>query len=141
MNAPVIRPYEARDEEQVIDLWRRCDLVMPWNEPHADIATKLTQQADLFLVAVLDGRVVGSAMAGFDGHRGWVNYVAVAPELQGSGVGRALMAAVETALRARGCPKLNLQVRRWNTQAVGFYERLGYTVEDMISMGKRLDRE
>ncbi len=83
-------------------------------------------------------RLVASVMAGFDGHRGWVNYLAVAPDRKRSGLGRALMAHVEARLQERGCPKLNLQVRASNQEAVAFYRRLGYSVDEVVSMGKRL---
>lgn len=141
MSAVVIRPYLESDEDAVVELWRRCDLVVAWNDPRTDIHTKLATQRELFVVATLDERLVGTAMGGFDGHRGWVNYVAVEPGLQRGGVGRALMDAIEAELAALGCPKLNLQVRRWNANAVGFYERLGYRVEDNVSMGKRLGKQ
>ncbi len=112
---------------------------MPWNDPRRDIAVKLKTQRELFLVAERGGEVVGAAMAGDDGHRGWVYYLAVAPTLQRSGIGRVLMAAVERALRRRGCQKLNLNVRTNNLKAVGFYEALGYERSEVITLGKRFD--
>jgi Acetyltransferases len=133
-----IRTYEPEDEAEVVALWHRCGLVVPWNDPKQDIATKLAFQPDLFLVAVLDGRVVGTVMVGYEGHRGWINYLAVAPDLQGGGIGRRLMERAEEMLRALGCPKINLQVRRTNAQVVAFYERLGFKEDDSMSMGKRL---
>jgi ribosomal protein S18 acetylase RimI-like enzyme len=96
-------------------------------------------QPELFLVALEGSRLVGTAMSGFDGHRGWVYYLAVLPEHRRRGVGRALMRRVEAELATRGCPKINLQVRSTNRQAVSFYRHLGYQVEDRISMGKRLE--
>ncbi len=134
----VVRPYAAGDEAEVVALWRRCDLVVPWNDPHADVQRKLEFQPELFLVGTLAGRVVASVMAGYDGHRGWLNYLAVAPDLQRQGIGRRIMAAAEAALRQLGCAKINLQVRSSNPNVVAFYERLAYAVEDRISMGKRL---
>lgn len=134
----IIRPYQPLDEEAVIQLWQRCELTRPWNDPRKDIARKLSVQPELFLVGMEDGAIVATAMAGFDGHRGWINYLAVAPELQRQGHGRQLMRAVEDALLAVGCPKLNLQVRAGNAKAVAFYEALGYGQDELVSMGKRL---
>ncbi len=133
-----IRPFEERDTEQVVALWRACGLVRPWNDPHRDIERKLAVQRELFLVGEADERVVASAMAGYDGHRGWVNYLAVAPEERGAGHARALMAEIERVLLERGCPKVNLQVRADNEQALGFYRALGYEVDAAVSLGKRL---
>ncbi|NLD53626.1 MAG: GNAT family acetyltransferase [Burkholderiaceae bacterium] len=133
-----IRPFDVADEDAVIALWHACDLVRPWNDPRRDIERKLGTQRELFLVGELDDRLVASVMAGFDGHRGWVNYLAVAPEWRRSGFGRALMEHVESRLRERGCPKLNLQVRAANPDAVAFYRRLGYSPDEVVSMGKRL---
>ncbi len=110
----------------------------PWNESNADIQRKLAVQPELFLVAADDGRIVGTAMAGYDGHRGWLHLVAVLPEMQRRGIGRALMAEAERRLAARGCPKLNVQVRGTNRDVVAFYEKLGFTVEDCLSLGKGL---
>lgn len=143
-----IRQFAPADTEQVVALWESCGLVRPWNDPRKDIARKLTVQPELFLVATepateRDGangadRVVGAGMAGFDGHRGWVNYLAVSPELQRSGLGRRFMGEFEARLAAMGCPKVNLQVRAGNEQVIAFYERLGYADDATVSMGKRL---
>jgi ribosomal protein S18 acetylase RimI-like enzyme len=134
-----IRPYEDGDEGEVAALWREVfPDAPPWNHPETDIRRKTAVQRELFFVASLDGRVVGTAMAGYDGHRGWVYYVAVSPAHRREGIGRALMGRVEEELRLRGCPKLNLQVRSSNAEVVGFYRSLGYGVEDHISMGKLL---
>jgi ribosomal protein S18 acetylase RimI-like enzyme len=133
-----IRPYQATDEAAVVALWEECRLTRSWNDPRKDIARKLAVQPELFLVGVVDGAVVASVMAGYEGHRGWVNYLAVAPRLRGQGFGRALMQQVERALLERGCPKLNLQVRRSNRAAIDFYRKLGYLEDDSVSLGKRL---
>jgi ribosomal protein S18 acetylase RimI-like enzyme len=136
----VIRQFTPADTEAVVAVWESCGLVRPWNDPRRDIARKLTVQPELFLVATepSDGAVVAAGMAGFDGHRGWVNYLAVRPDLQGSGLGRAFMAEFERLLTDLGCPKVNLQVRAGNEQVIGFYESLGYTDDHTVSMGKRL---
>jgi ribosomal protein S18 acetylase RimI-like enzyme len=132
-----IRTYEERDEAAVAALWREVFPDEPaHNVPEDVIARKLAVQRELFFVAVEGGEVVGTAMAGYDGHRGWVYAVAVKPDRRRRGIGDALMARVEEGLRAMRCPKLNLQVRATNREAVAFYERLGYAVEDRVSMGK-----
>jgi ribosomal protein S18 acetylase RimI-like enzyme len=136
-----IRAFADADENEVVELWRRCGLVRPWNDPHKDIARKRRVQRDLFLVAELDGAIVGSVMGGYDGHRGWVNYLAVDAAQRRSGLGRTLMAEVETRLRELGCPKLNLQVRDDNAAALAFYARLGFAKDAAVSLGKRLESD
>jgi len=137
--ANTIRPYQETDEADVTALWGEAFPTSPtWNDPRLDIQRKLSIQRDLFLVALVDGKVAGTAMAGYDGHRGWVYYVAVSASYRRQGVGTGLMKRVEEGLRAIGCPKLNLQVRPGNSEAVRFYESLGYLVEDRVSMGKLL---
>lgn len=133
-----IRGYEHSDEAAVVGLWMECDLVRPWNNPHKDIQRKLTVQPELFLVGLIDGSVIATVMAGFDGHRGWVNYLAVAQQYRRRGFGRALMDRVECLLTNMGCPKLNMQIRASNAAVVTFYERLGYAHDQTISLGKRL---
>jgi ribosomal protein S18 acetylase RimI-like enzyme len=135
----MIRAFREEDTEAVVALWEACDLTRPWNDPRKDIARKLGVQREWFLVAEDDGRVVGSVMAGYDGHRGWVNYLAVDPSQQRSGLGRELMAETERLLGDAGCPKINLQVRGTNEAALGFYERIGYTRDDVVSLGRRLE--
>ncbi|PZE65342.1 GNAT family acetyltransferase [Curtobacterium sp. MCBD17_021] len=134
----VIRPFRPADTDAVVALWESCGLVRPWNDPRRDIARKLTVQPELFLVATDREAVVAAGMAGFDGHRGWVNYLAVRPEEQGGGLGRAMMSEFERLLTAMGCPKLNLQVRAGNEQVMAFYESLGYAPDHAVSLGKRL---
>lgn len=133
-----IRAYEAPDEQTVVALWQECGLTRPWNNPHRDIARKLKEQPGLFLVGTIEGAVVATAMVGFDGHRGWVYYLAVAPGHRGKSFGRMLMREAERLLVERGCPKLNLQLRSSNTDAVEFYRKLGYTQDEVISFGRRL---
>lgn len=133
-----IRAFQSTDEPAVVALWKECDLTRPWNDPHKDIARKLAVQPDLFLVGVIDGELIASVMAGYEGHRGWVNYLAVAKRFRGHGHGRALMKHVEELLRLRGCPKLNLQVRNSNPEAIAFYRCIGYDLDDSVSLGKRL---
>ena len=133
-----LRPYRADDEAAVIALWHACGLTRPWNDPHRDIARKLTTQPELFLVGTLDATVIATAMVGFDGHRGWVNYLAVAPSHRRLAIGQALMHEAERLLTERGCPKLNLQVRSSNVEVIAFYRSLGYAPDDVVSLGKRL---
>ncbi len=138
MTAMQIRPFLADDMENVIALWRHCDLTRPWNDPARDIQRKVAMADDLFLVGAVDGHVVGTVMAGYEGHRGWINYLAVEPNERGAGRGSELMAAAEIRLRNLGCPKINLQVRATNPDAIAFYERIGFLVDDAVSLGKRL---
>lgn len=133
-----IRPYQPVDEHEVIRIWQACKLIHPANNPQRDIARKLSVQPELFLVAVIGEQVVGTCMAGYEGHRGWINYLAVAPEHQRQGIASHLMAAAEARLKASGCPKINLQVRTSNTGVIAFYESLGYAVDGVVSLGKRL---
>lgn len=137
----VIREFRAEDEPAVIALWDRCDLIRSWNNPRRDIARKLRVQPTLFLVGIFEERVVATVMAGYEGHRGWINYLAVEPDSRRSGFGRAIMLEAEERLRALGCPKINLQIRRTNTDVVSFYTSLGYREEAVISMGKRLESD
>jgi len=136
-----IRAYRASDEEAVIQLWKDCGLVVPWNDPHKDIQRKLQVQADLFLVGLARERLVATIMAGYDGHRGWINYLAVAPDLRRRGVGRRMVEQVESRLRVLGCPKINLQLSTSNVDVVSFYEAIGYATDDVIGMGKRLEAD
>ena len=136
-----IRAFRIEDEPAVISLWEQCGLVRSWNDPRKDIERKLRVGAELFLVGVVNDRVVATVMAGYEGHRGWINYLAVAPETQRTGLGREIMNEAERRLRAAGCPKINLQVRGDNHGAVDFYRALGYVPDDVVSMGKRLETD
>lgn len=133
-----LRPYQPADEAEVIALWHACDLVRPWNDPQQDIARKLQVNPEWFLVAERERRIVGSIMTGYEGHRGWINYLAVQPDERRRGLGRALMDEAERLLRAAGCPKINLLVRQTNSEVIAFYARLGFTEDAAISLGKRL---
>ena len=133
-----IRSYRPADEADVIELWRQCGLLRPWNDPLRDIARKLSEQPEGLLVGTVDEQAVGVAMVGFDGHRGWVNYLAVSPAHRHASIGTALMVEAERWLLQRGCPKLNVQVRSSNADVIAFYRRLGYVQDDVVSFGKRL---
>lgn len=134
-----IRRFEPGDEAAVVSLWQRCGLVRPTNDPHKDIRRKLAVRPDLFLVGELGGHVVASVMAGYEGHRGWLNYLAVNPEHRRRGLARSIVAEAERRLRELGCPKINLQIRSTNQGVIDFYRRIGYSVDDVVSMGKRLE--
>ena len=136
-----IRPFDPNDEPAVIALWGRCGLTRPWNDPHKDVRRKLAVRPDWFLVAETAGAVVGTVMVGYDGHRGWVYYFGVEPAHRRRGIGRALMAEAERLLRAEGCPKINLQVRAGNTNAIEFYRGLGFAPDEVVSFGKRLEHD
>ncbi len=137
----VVRPYQAADEAGVLALWRRCELTRPWNDPQKDILRKQQVQQELFLVGTRGGQVIATVMAGYEGHRGWINYLAVDPDHQRRGYGGLLMDAAERGLRELGCPKINLQVRSTNAAVLEFYRRAGYVVDDVVSLGKRLERD
>ena len=136
-----IRAYEPRDRAQVIDLWLECNLVVSHNNPVRDIERKLKVNPEWFLVGEIDGAVVASCMAGYDGHRGWINYLAVSPKQQRRGLATAIMEEAEARLRDAGCPKINLQVRTSNKEVIRFYESVGFAVDEVLSMGKRLDHD
>ncbi len=138
MTLLAVRPYRDTDKASVIELWKACLLTREWNDPSKDIARKSGTQADWFLVGVVNDALIGSAMFGYDGHRGWVNYLAVFPANRGKGYAKQLMLAGETLLVEAGCPKLNLQIRSSNADVISFYKHLGYAPDDVVSMGKRL---
>lgn len=133
-----IRPYREHDEHAVIALWHASELTRPWNDPRRDISRKLAVSPEWFLVAVVAGRVLGSVMAGYDCHRGWLNDLAVDPTVRGRGLGRTLMARAEQLLRNAVCPRLNLQIRTDNVDVQAFYERIGDHRDDVVSYGRRL---
>jgi ribosomal protein S18 acetylase RimI-like enzyme len=120
-----IRQFQSADESVVVALWGECGLTRPWNDPHKDIARKLAVQPELFLVGVLNETVIATVMAGYEGHRGWVNYLGVAPAFRGRGFARKLMTHVEQLLLHRGCPKVSLLVRSSNPEAIALYRHLG----------------
>lgn len=134
----LIRPFNPSDELAVIALWNTCALTRPWNDPSLDIARKLKVNPEWFLIGDEDGQIIASAMFGYEGHRGWVNYLAVSPSHQRKGYATQLMQRGEQLLRDAGCPKLNLQVRSTNVSTLAFYESLGYKNDEVISLGKRL---
>ena len=133
-----IRQFVPNDTNKVIFIWEQCDLVRNWNNPNFDIQRKLNFQKELFFVGLLNDEIIATAMFGYDGHRGWLNYFAVLPNFQKRGFGKQLMTFGEMALIERGCPKLNLQIRNDNTKAINFYQKVGYKEDAAVSFGKRL---
>jgi ribosomal protein S18 acetylase RimI-like enzyme len=135
------RPFLPQDEEAVVQLWDACGLVVSWNDPHKDIQRKMAVQPEMFLVGLLDERIIASVMAGYEGHRGWINYLAVHPDHQRKGYAIHMMDEAEKLLREAGCPKINLQVRKTNTEVIEFYKRIGYKVDECLGLGKRLESD
>ena len=129
----------AEDRADTVALWQETGLTRPWNDPEKDFELAWLGTASDVLLARVGGLLVGSVMVGFDGHRGWVYYLAVAPTRQGQGIGRALMQAAEQWLKARDCPKIQLMVRNDNQAAKGFYAAIGYEEQTVMTIGRRLD--
>ena len=129
------------DVDQVVELWRACGLTRPWNDPYLDIADARAGDSSTVLVARVGGRLAASAMAGYDGHRGWLYYVAVSPELQTTGLGRSAVVAAEAWLVARGARMIRLMVRTTNTDVLGFYARLGYTDQGCTVLGRSVESD
>ena len=134
----MIRPYLSGDENAVVELWHKCNLLRSWNNPKWDVERKLQVNPELLLVGLVDDKVVATVMGGYEGHRGWVNYLAVDPAYQRRGLGQQIMGVVEKKILAMDCPKINVQIRIDNTAAVKFYESIGYKMDEVVSMGKRL---
>lgn len=128
----------ADDRDAVVRLWRDCGLTRPWNDPGRDFATALASPASTILL-LRDISLAASVMVGFDGHRGWVYYLAVAPDRRRAGLGRRLMAEAERWLKARGAPKIQLMVREDNEAAIGFYQSLGLERQKVLTLGRFLD--
>lgn len=137
----LVRPFDKKDTEDVVRLWRDCGLTRPWNDPYADIQRKLKAQPDWFLVGLIDARLIASVMVGYDGHRGWINYLAIDTEYRRQGLGNRLMVEAERRLLAVGCPKINLQIRLDNVEAIEFYRSIGFVPDKAVSYGKRLIRD
>ena len=134
-----IREYREDDRQSIIALWTECGLVVSHNNPDRDIDRKLKVDPDLFLVGIDASGLVATVMGGYDGHRGWINYLAVKPSVQGQAYGRLIMQAVEERIERRGCPKINLQIRTTNKAVQSFYQSLGYSLDEVVGMGKRLE--
>jgi ribosomal protein S18 acetylase RimI-like enzyme len=141
MNDFIIRQYVTADRDEVIELWKQCGLVFQQNDPGRDIERKLKVNPEWFLVGELDGRIIAACMAGYEGHRGWINYLAVEPRYRRRGLASKLIREAERLLRETGCPKINLQIRTSNSDVIEFYKAIGYSIDDVVSMGKRLEQD
>jgi ribosomal protein S18 acetylase RimI-like enzyme len=134
----VFRDFTPDDAVSVVVLWKACGLTRPWNDPRKDIARKMTDRNGAFWVVAHSGEIVASVMIGYDGHRGSINYLAVMPEAQAKGLGGELMRRAETYLIDLGCPKVSFCVRKDNLPVLSFYDQLGYDIDDVHFLGKRL---
>ena len=137
----IVRSFRKSDQKDVIQLWKECGLVVPWNDPRRDIERKLVIQPELFLIGLINDEIITTAMAGYDGHRGWVYYLAVKPLYQQKEIGRQIMKEAETRLLELGCPKLNIMVRSTNLDVINFYKAIGYKIDAVTNMGKRLESD
>jgi ribosomal protein S18 acetylase RimI-like enzyme len=133
-----IIPYAGKYQTAVIELWERCGLVCPQNDPAKDVEEKMRFQPKLFFIAIIGEEVVGSVMAGYEGHRGWLNYLAITPKYQRKGYGKKMVEKAISELSKLGCPKVNLQVRKNNMLAMEFYKHIGFKEDEVLSFGKRL---
>ncbi len=133
-----IRPFIHDDTEQVVNLWRECGLLFPGNDPYNDIRLKTAFQPELFLVGTADQKIAATLMAGYDGHRGWLNYLGVLPEYQHSGFGSKIISHAIGLLKTLECPKINLQIRNTNSEVIQFYKQLGFSEHEVSSMQLRL---
>ncbi len=134
-----VRVYNEEDQDSVILLWEECGLVVPQNNPTRDIERKLKVDPDLFLVGTNENGIVATVMGGYEGHRGWINYLAVKPSEQRKGYGQSIMQEVELRIKDKGCPKINLQVRTTNEAVIAFYAAIGYGNDNVVGLGKRLE--
>ena len=134
-----IHAADPAERDATVALWELAGLTRPWNDPVRDFDLALSNPGSTILLARDGGRLVGSVMVGFDGHRGWVYYLASNPDCRRRGIGRALMNAAEEWLRTRDCPKIQLMVRGDNQSARGFYDAIGYDIQDVVTIGRRLD--
>ncbi len=141
MNDLQIRPYRPEDESQVVRLWLECNLIVPLNNPYRDIQRKLRVNPEWFLVGIIDGTLASTCMVGYEGRRGWINFLGVLPRYRRRGIATRMMREAESILKAAGCAKVNLQVREYNKEAVKFYESVGYRLDPVLSLGKRLEHD
>ena len=133
-----IRSYRKSDQKEILRLWEECGLVVPWNDPQRDIERKRTVQPELFLIGSINKEIIATAMVGYEGHRGWVNYLAVKLKFQRQGIGKQMMEEAEHRLLKLGCPKLQVQIRNTNVDVIKFYQSLGYLQDEVVNLGKRL---
>jgi len=136
-----VRAYQQNDKTEVISLWTECGLVATQNDPIKDINRKLRVDPDLFLVGVFENEVIATVMGGYEGHRGWINYLAVSTSHQRKGYGQKIMKSVEALIKDKGCPKINLQIRNTNQNVIAFYNAIGYGDDNVLGLGKRLEHD
>ncbi|MGC2484723.1 MAG: GNAT family acetyltransferase [Acidimicrobiales bacterium] len=136
-----LKPYQPLYQDDLVALWELCELTRSWNDPYRDIERKLLHDGENLLILEKDGELIGSIMIGYDGHRGWINFLAVHPNHRSSGFGRLLVEEAKNRLEKMGCAKLNLQVRSSNEEAVDFYRHIGFVVDDVVGMGIGLQRD
>ena len=141
MSKTNFRKFRKSDLEEVIKLWKKCKLIVPWNDPLKDINRKLSIKDNLFIIGEINKNIIASAMAGYDGHRGYIYYLAVLPEYQKKGIGSSLLSIVEKKLLHLGCPKINLFVRNTNIRVKTFYRINNYEFQDSQIYGKRLIKD
>ena len=134
----ITRQFNPDDEQKVIDLWFECNLVVPWNNPKRDIERKLNENPDLFLIGEIEDEIVATCMAGYDGHRGWIYYLAVKPDYRNKGIASKIVKEAESRLLEMGCPKIDLMVRKTNQDAISFYKKIGYKDDPVVVLSKRL---
>ena len=138
MSIPMFRKFKKTDTDAVIKLWETCKLIIPWNDPIKDIKRKLSIKDNLFIIGEINNKIIATAMAGYDGHRGYIYYLAVLPELQKKGIGSSVLSIIEKKLYKLGCPKINLFVRNTNIKVKAFYKTNNYEMQDSQIYGKRL---
>ena len=138
MNKYNITIFEDKHRTQVIDLWEKCNLIKSWNDPNKDIDRKLKVNDNLFLIVEFNEIIIGSAMGGYDGHRGSLYYLAVDPKHQRKRVGKMLMKEIEKRLIEVGCPKINIFIRNSNIEVKEFYQSIDYEEQNCLVYGKRL---
>ncbi len=138
MEKLIIRVYEKKDENEVIKLWKICNLIVPKNDPKLEINSKVSFQPDLFFVGVFQKKLISTIMVGYEGHRGWINYLVVHPDYQRRWFGRQLMKYATNILSNMDCQKINIQVRESNRSVIQFYKKLGFTDDEVLSYGKRI---
>ena len=141
MSSFIVRAFRDSDTDSLIALWQACGLVVPQNDPRKDILRKMKVNPEWLLVGERDGKLMGSCMTGYEGHRGWINYLAVHPDHRRQGFASELMKKAEEILREAGCPKINLQIRSSNATVIAFYESIGFTEDKVVSFGKRLKKD
>ncbi len=136
-----IRSFRPLDEKALIQLWNECGLTVPWNDPVKDIQRKRAENPDLLFVGIKDQTLIASCIAGYDGHRGWIYYLAVKPAYQHQQLARKMVCHAEKRLIELGCPKINLMVRKTNASVIRFYQSIGYTDDPVVVLSRRLIKD